>query len=287
MSAVDCSRIADVVRCGLKRTPLRPCCRCDRRRNADDPSAASQRIPVTDRHARRLARTAARQRRAPAAGAGRPRSRRSSRACSRRIHAHDVDFADLYFQHSRFESWSLEEGIVKAGTFSIDRGVGVRAVSGDKQAFAYSDDISLAALEEAATAVRAIGRQGQSASTPLAERGRTRLLYPTADPVMSLGDAEKVARADAARTPRARARSARRAGDGIARRRARDGADRAQRRHARGRRAAAGADVDHRDRRGERPARAGPRRRRRAARLRVLHRRAARRRSRGRRSTRR
>ena len=47
------------------------------------------------------------------------------------IHAHDVDFADLYFQHSRFESWSLEEGIVKAGAFSIDRGVGVRAVSGE------------------------------------------------------------------------------------------------------------------------------------------------------------
>jgi len=65
------------------------------------------------------------------------------------IHAHDVDFADFYFQHSSFESWSLEEGIVKAGTFNIDRGVGVRAVSGDKQAFAYSDDISLPALAEA------------------------------------------------------------------------------------------------------------------------------------------
>jgi TldD protein len=109
------------------------------------------------------------------------------------IHAHDVDFADFYFQHSSFESWSLEEGIVKAGTFSIDRGVGVRAASGDKQAFAYSDDISLPALQEASNAVRAIGRQGQSASTPLGERGRTRLLYPAADPVGSLGDAEKVA----------------------------------------------------------------------------------------------
>ncbi len=66
------------------------------------------------------------------------------------IHEHDVDFADLYFQQSRFESWSLEEGIVKSGTFSIDRGVGVRAVAGERQAFAYSDDISLPALEEAA-----------------------------------------------------------------------------------------------------------------------------------------
>ena len=100
------------------------------------------------------------------------------------IHAHDVDFADFYFQHSCFESWSLEEGIVKAGTFSIDRGVGVRAVTGDKQAFAYSDDVSLAALEEASNAVRAIGRQGQSASAPLGTRSRTHLLYPAADPVM-------------------------------------------------------------------------------------------------------
>ena len=108
------------------------------------------------------------------------------------IHAHDVDFADFYFQHSCFESWSLEEGIVKAGTFNIDRGVGVRAVSGDKQAFAYSDDISLRALEEAASAVRAIGRQGQSASAPLERTGESRLLYPSHDPVLSLADAAKV-----------------------------------------------------------------------------------------------
>jgi len=108
------------------------------------------------------------------------------------IHAHDVDFADLYFQHSRFESWSLEEGIVKAGAFSIDRGVGVRAVSGEKQAFAYSDDVSLPALEQAARAVRAIGRQGQSAVAPLGTRGRARALYAQHDPVGSLAEAAKV-----------------------------------------------------------------------------------------------
>src|SRR5205814_1298881 len=90
------------------------------------------------------------------------------------IHARDVDFADLYFQHARFESWNLEEGIVKSGSFNIDRGVGVRAVAGDKQAYAYSDDISLAALDEAAAAVRAIGRQGQSTSAPLDRRGSAR-----------------------------------------------------------------------------------------------------------------
>lgn len=109
------------------------------------------------------------------------------------IHRHDVDFADLYFQHSRFEGWSLEEGIVKSGTFSIDRGVGVRAVTGDKQAFAYSDDISLAALTEAAHAVRAIGRQGQSAVAPLGQRGHARSLYAQADPVASLAEHAKVA----------------------------------------------------------------------------------------------
>ena len=67
---------------------------------------------------------------------------------------HRVDYADLYFQFTRSEGWSLEEGIVKTGSFSIDQGVGVRAVSGDKTAFAYSDEISAKALSEAAVATR-------------------------------------------------------------------------------------------------------------------------------------
>ncbi|MCL4762987.1 MAG: metalloprotease TldD, partial [Burkholderiales bacterium] len=108
------------------------------------------------------------------------------------IHTHDVDFADLYFQHSRFESWSLEEGIVKSGSFSIDAGVGVRAVAGDRQAFAYSDDVSPRALDEAAVAVRAIGRQGHSAVAPLARHGTPHALYALADPVASLPEADKV-----------------------------------------------------------------------------------------------
>src|SRR5512142_3314767 len=70
--------------------------------------------------------------------------------------AHRVDYADLYFQYGRSESWSLEEGIVKSGSFSIDQGVGVRAVSGDKTAFAYSDDISESSLMDAARTVRTI-----------------------------------------------------------------------------------------------------------------------------------
>src|SRR3954469_7455089 len=69
------------------------------------------------------------------------------------IRAHKVDDADLYFQYTRSEGWSLEEGIVKTGSFSIDQGVGVRAVSGEKTAFAYSDDISQASLLDAARTV--------------------------------------------------------------------------------------------------------------------------------------
>ena len=72
------------------------------------------------------------------------------------IRAHQVDDADLYFQYTRSEGWSLEEGIVKTGSFSIDQGVGVRAVSGEKTAFAYSDDISEASLLDAARTVRSI-----------------------------------------------------------------------------------------------------------------------------------
>ena len=91
------------------------------------------------------------------------------------------------------ESWSLEEGIVKAGSFNIDRGVGIRAVHDEKQAFAYSDDITLKALNEAAVAVRAIGRQGQSAVASIDRIGTARSLYLPEDPVASLPEDAKVA----------------------------------------------------------------------------------------------
>jgi TldD protein len=85
--------------------------------------------------------------------------------------AHRVDDADLYFQYTRSEAWSLEEGQVKSGSFNIDQGVGVRAVVGDKNAFAYSDDIRLPAIREAANTVRAIAAAGRSAT----DRKSTRL----------------------------------------------------------------------------------------------------------------
>ena len=82
---------------------------------------------------------------------------------------HRVDDADLYFQYTRSEGRSLEEGIVKSGSFGIDQGVGVRAISGEKTAFAYSDDISEAALLDAARTVRTIAAAGQSRKVKVGE----------------------------------------------------------------------------------------------------------------------
>ena len=112
------------------------------------------------------------------------------------IGARRVDDADLYFQYTRSEGWSLEEGIVKTGSFSIDQGVGVRAVAGERTAFAYSDDISLASLKDAADSVGAIGHAGKGfrAKVPGRQRlSRSRVLYGTQDPIGSLDSAAKVA----------------------------------------------------------------------------------------------
>src|SRR5215217_7383678 len=100
------------------------------------------------------------------------------------IATHRIDDADLYFQYTRSEGWSLEEGIVKSGSFGIDQGVGVRAVAGEKTAFAYSDDISEAALMDAAQTVRTIAAAGQSrrvrmTSTPTL--AQSRVLYAPMD----------------------------------------------------------------------------------------------------------
>jgi TldD protein len=104
-----------------------------------------------------------------------------------------VDYADLYFQYSRYEGWSLEEGIVKTGSFNIEQGVGVRAVSGEKTAFAYSDEISFDALQDAAKATRAIAAAGQSRRIKAApEKSRIVPLYKDVDPIGSLPSKDKV-----------------------------------------------------------------------------------------------
>lgn len=107
--------------------------------------------------------------------------------------SHDIDYADLYFQYSRSESWGLEEGQVKSGNFSIDQGVGVRAVSGEKTAFAYSDDITLPALIEAAKATKSIANTGveQTATSQMIQREMPALYLPN-DPIASLSAEAKV-----------------------------------------------------------------------------------------------
>ena len=106
--------------------------------------------------------------------------------------SHKIDYADLYFQYSRSESWGLEEGQVKSGNFSIDQGVGVRAVSGEKTAFAYSDDITLSALQEAAKATKAIASLGGEQSVGKVIKRQASQLYLPQDPIVSLSAEAKV-----------------------------------------------------------------------------------------------
>jgi TldD protein len=105
-----------------------------------------------------------------------------------------IDFGDLYFQHSRRESWTVEDGIVKDGAHSIEQGVGVRAISGEKTGFAYSDDIDRDALLEAAGSARAIARDGRShrPGVLVPGSGRREPLYPAEDPVDGLANEAKV-----------------------------------------------------------------------------------------------
>ncbi len=111
------------------------------------------------------------------------------------IKSHQVDEADLYFEYTRSEGWSLEEGIVKTGSFSIDQGVGVRAVSGEKTAFAYSDDISSASLLDAARTVRTISNAAQTARVRSSAKklASARSLYPGLDPIATMDSTSKVA----------------------------------------------------------------------------------------------
>ncbi|HET7175175.1 MAG TPA: metalloprotease TldD [Gammaproteobacteria bacterium] len=109
-----------------------------------------------------------------------------------RLLAYQVDSADLYFQLSRHESWSLEDGIVKDGAHSIEQGVGVRAVSGEKTGFAYSDEILLPALTRASDMARAIAKQGGRNGLKAWSPHAPQRLYPALDPLPTLADADKV-----------------------------------------------------------------------------------------------
>lgn len=104
-----------------------------------------------------------------------------------------VDYADLYFQASQHESWMLEDGIVKEGSFNVERGVGVRAISGEKTGFAYSDDIQIDALMKACTAASSIAPEGGVLNCKTFDEINTNKRYAPLDPLKSLADAEKIA----------------------------------------------------------------------------------------------
>ncbi len=110
-----------------------------------------------------------------------------------RLMGRDVDLGELFFQYQRQESWSLEDGIVKDGTFSVDQGVGVRAVVGEKTGFAYAEDIMLPSLTAATEAARSITRQGQDGRMPVLRSAGAPAQYSPVDPIQSLGNEEKVA----------------------------------------------------------------------------------------------
>ncbi|MBT1065991.1 metalloprotease TldD [Bowmanella sp. Y26] len=109
------------------------------------------------------------------------------------IYQHDNDFADLYFQSSQHESWVLEDGIIKEGSYNIERGVGVRAVSGEKTGFAYSDEISRQALHQACQAARSITRQGGNHQVKAFSAAQSqKALYEGRNPILDLSDQDKI-----------------------------------------------------------------------------------------------
>ena len=110
-----------------------------------------------------------------------------------RMMSHQLDYADLYFQYSRHEAWSLEDGAVKSGSRSTDQGVGVRAISGEKTGFAYSDEFQLPVLTQAANAARAIAQAGDDATQVVDRQSNAgTALYTSADPLATLEEKSKI-----------------------------------------------------------------------------------------------
>lgn len=108
------------------------------------------------------------------------------------LFAHKLDYADLYFQSSVHESWGLEDGLVKDGSFNIERGVGVRAISGEKTGFAYADSISAAALKQASEAARGIAAVGQQGTVQVFKQQTQPEIYLPCELLQSLDNTAKV-----------------------------------------------------------------------------------------------
>ncbi|MCF6441014.1 metalloprotease TldD [Pseudoalteromonas luteoviolacea] len=108
------------------------------------------------------------------------------------IHQYNVDYSDLYFQSSYNETWVLEDGKIKEGSYNIERGVGVRAVSGEQTGFSYSDAINLEAINQAAQAARSIAHQGESKRVQVFSDVKAPIQFQPVQPLLSMTDEEKV-----------------------------------------------------------------------------------------------
>ena len=109
-----------------------------------------------------------------------------------RLLSRRVDAADIYFQYSRLESWVLEDGIIKEGSHSIEQGAGLRAISGEKTGFAYTDSLELGRLLDAAGAARAIAQAGQHGRQAMTATAQVPVLYPAINPLDSLREDQKL-----------------------------------------------------------------------------------------------
>ena len=110
-----------------------------------------------------------------------------------RLMTRQLDYADLYCQSMRYETWTVEDGIVREGVFSLDQGVGVRAISGEKTGFAYADQLDLESLTDAVQAARSIAHAGGNQQYRIGSRPEAKALYPAVNPLPSRSDEDKVA----------------------------------------------------------------------------------------------
>ncbi|MFS1702123.1 metalloprotease TldD [Alteromonas sp. AMM-1] len=120
-------------------------------------------------------------------------SRQSLESALASIYTHQTDYADLYFQSSLHESWVMEDGIIKEGSFNVERGVGVRAISGEKTGFAYSDEISQEAILKACGAARSIAPHGGTLKVASLSDVTTVSRYASDNPIQAMAEAEKIA----------------------------------------------------------------------------------------------
>ena len=100
----------------------------------------------------------------------------------------NIDYSDLYFQYSKNEFYAIEDGAVKNASFNIDNGCGVRAVSGDKTAYAYTDEVNFQTLTQSCEIINALRSQGQNKSVPQVISNKTRQLYQSIDPIINTGE---------------------------------------------------------------------------------------------------